>query len=108
MRSAGAELPGNVTGLAGHRVEMTRRVGQEAMPALRIVAGLAICRRQVMIRLLQVLAHGFPPRFAAQDRRRPGLAAETLGIIGGIMAVTALHQFAGVNIPGEMELWFAG
>ena len=78
------------------------------MPFLGVVTGLAICRRQVMIRLLQVLAHGFPPRFAAQDRRRPGFGAEALRIIGGVMAVTALHQFAGVNIPGEMELWFAG
>ncbi len=78
------------------------------MPSLRFVAGLAICRREAMIGLFQILAHGFPPRFTAQARYRAGLTAQALRIVGSEVAVGALQQFAGVNIPGKTEVLFAG
>ena len=36
------------------------------------------------------------------------MAAQSLGIIGSIMAVGALHHFTGVHIPREMEIFSAG
>jgi hypothetical protein len=97
-----------MTGLAGYGLEMALGVRQKAVSRFRVVAGLAIGGREAMVRLLQVFAHGFPPRFAAQERGRGGGSGQALGIIGGVMAIGALQQFAGVNIPGEIKMLFAG
>ena len=54
------ELPGNMTGLAGHHLEMAFRVGKEAMPSLGFVAGLAVGVSEAMIGLSSDTRSRFP------------------------------------------------